>query len=174
MLVDEDGTAPELRIDGSLTVSRLGRTTLTWEATDSHSGVESAVVRLDGRPIDSPYEIRPLSLEAGEHRLSGEAVDRAGNRSVLEATLRVTFSVLDLDDMLNYGFAQGWIRNKGVLNSLLAKAGKIQKDAAKDKKKVDYKPLIQEIEAQSGKKITADFAASLRKDIDYLRGPASG
>lgn len=174
LLVDEDTIAPELRIDGSLTLSRLGRTTLTWEASDSHGEVESASVRLDGRPIGSPYEIRPLSLEAGEHRLSGEAVDRAGNRSVLEATLRVTFSVGELDDMLNYGFAQGWIRNKGVLNSLLAKAVKIQKDAAKDNKKVDFKPLIQEIEAQSGKKITAEFAASLRKDIDYLRGPAPG
>ncbi|MCC3371904.1 sugar-binding protein [Cohnella sp. REN36] len=167
--VTVDGTPPTIRYAGPAAVSRLGKGTLVFDVRDALSGIAEAAFALDGHPIANGFAVAPLSLEAGDHRLTAEAADRAGNRSTAEATLRVTFDVGELDDMLNFGYAQGWIRAKDVLQSLLAKAKTIQQESAKDKTKVNYKPLLQEIQEQSGKKIETAFAESLQRDIAYLQ-----
>lgn len=155
-----DETAPLLRIVAPESMSLLEAATLSVEAEDGGSGVERAVLRLDDKEVASPHEVSPLSLMPGEHRLEAEAADRAGNRSSASATLTVTFRREDLPALLNYAYEQGWIDGQGILQSLLAKL---------NREDPNLKPLLQEIQAQSGKKLNAEFASILQELLMELQ-----
>jgi len=155
-----DETAPSLRIVAPESVTLLEAATLSVEAEDAESGVDSTLLRLDGMEVASPHEVSPLSLMPGGHRLEAEAADRAGNRSSTSATLTVTFGWEDLPALLQYAYEQGWIDGQGILQSLLAKW---------DPQKPNLKPLLQEIKAQSGKKLNEEFAATLQELLNQLQ-----
>ncbi|MFD0693903.1 OmpL47-type beta-barrel domain-containing protein [Paenibacillus sp. GCM10027628] len=166
-----DSTPPVIRMTGPLTVSRVTYGTLAFAAEDSGSGLVETSFLLDGLSIPNPYAFEPMSIATGEHHLTIEATDAAGNRETENLILTITFTIEELDEMLAYCYEKGWIDGRGILNSLLAKVQQIQKDAAEDQKKVDFNPLLQEIQAQTGKKIVAAFASSLKEDIAYLKKP---
>jgi uncharacterized protein YjdB len=166
-----DSALPVIRVTGPLSVSRVTYGTLTIVAEDALSGVAETSYQLDGVPITNPYTIEPMSLATGVHKLSVEVVDAAGNRATEIVALTVTFTVEELDEMLNYGYDRGWIVGQGTLNSLMSKVQHIQIDAAKNKNNINFSPLLQEIQAQTGKKIDASFALSLQEDIAYLKKP---
>ncbi|MBB6730094.1 sugar-binding protein [Cohnella zeiphila] len=165
-----DTEPPVLHLDAPQSVSRVGSAKLTLEAEDAGSGVASVDLRLDGQPIASPYTIEPLSLAAGKHEIAAQAEDLAGNRAFQSASIEVIMTVDDLDDLLNDGYDRGWIAKEGTLQSLLAKAETIQKEAARPDGNPNYKPLLNEISAQTGKAIDAGFASALQGDIAYLQG----
>ncbi|MCJ8014746.1 NEW3 domain-containing protein [Paenibacillus sp. KQZ6P-2] len=167
--VPPDETAPMVRIVAPASVSVIERATLALEVEDGESGVESASIQLDGKEIASPYEVTPLSLKPGEHRLTADAADKAGNHANASATLMVTFRLEELTDLLRYGFEQGWIEDKGILQSLLTKATRLQVDASEDNRQADFKPLKQEIQAQSGKKLSTEFSSTLQELLIYLQ-----
>ncbi|MCY9667087.1 Ig-like domain-containing protein [Paenibacillus alginolyticus] len=163
-----DSSLPIIRVTGPLTVSQVTYGTLAIVTEDALSGVAETTYRLDGVPISNPYAIGPMSLAIGVHQLTIEAVDAAGNRATESLNLAITFTVEELDELLNYGYDRGWIDGQGILNSLLSKVRNVQKDTVKDNGEINFNPLLQEIKAQTGKKIDAGFALILQEDITYL------
>ncbi|WP_145947179.1 sugar-binding protein [Paenibacillus sp. Y412MC10] len=155
-----DETAPSLRIVAPESVTLLEAATLAVEAEDAESGIDSALLRLDGTEVASPHEVSPLSLMPGEHRLEAEAADRAGNRSSTSATLTVMFGWEDLPALLKYAYEQGWIDGHGILQSLLAKV---------NGEEPNISPLLQEIQALSGKKLNEEFASKLKELLSLLQ-----
>lgn len=169
-----DGTAPNLRIRAPASLSLLDSATLALDAEDALSGVANASLQLDGQPIASGYAVTPLSLMPGEHRLSAEATDAAGNRATAEATFAIAFGWADLDDLLSYAISQGWIADNGFAQSLLAKIQHLQRQAQTGEAGPNVAPLAQEIAAQSSKKIDKTFASVLQQLLDYLQQQLQG
>ncbi|WJH33870.1 lamin tail domain-containing protein [Paenibacillus sp. CC-CFT747] len=64
--------------------------TFTVEGTvvDETSGVESASVQLDGKPVTWPLRTSSAELESGTHVLQVQAADKAGNRSERTVTFK--------------------------------------------------------------------------------------
>ncbi|WP_079908729.1 sugar-binding protein [Paenibacillus sp. 32352] len=164
-----DSAPPSFQVIGPLTVSRAAYGTLTFVAEDTLSGVKEVSYRLDGKPIQSPYTIEPMSLSVGEHQLMLEGTDAAGNKTTVQQVLTVMLTVEELGDLIRYGYNKGWIDGRGIRDSLLAKVEAALKDAARGNQKFDFTPLIHEMEAQAGKHIDAAFASRLLEDIEYLR-----
>lgn len=75
-----------------------------------------------------------------------------------------------LDEDLQRAYEQGHITNQGILHSLLAKTDLIQKHQVdKQKLVVGLNALGNQIEAQSGKKITQEYAEELLSRIVELK-----
>ncbi|CAM4137677.1 hypothetical protein PAAL109150_12135 [Paenibacillus alkaliterrae] len=74
-----------------------------------------------------------------------------------------------LDETLNYAWQQGWITNRGIFNSLMAKVDPIQRNQDDSRQVLNgLNALEHEVRALSGKKISAAFAELLLSQVLYL------
>jgi hypothetical protein len=160
---------PVIADPAQLTLVQTDPLYLEIKAEDAESGVKAINIALDGKTVDNPIVQPPVSLQVGDHTISVEAVDNAGNIGNRTFILIVTMDVEHLDELLTYGFGQGWIKDKGTLNSLMTKVKNIQK-SMNDVKAVNngLKALQNEVKDQAGNMVNSDFAALILKDIDYL------
>lgn len=126
--------------------------------TDEGSGVAEVSLTLDGKAAANPIHIDPLQLLKGEHTLAVTAVDRAGNKSERTFTLEVKMDTDHLDELLAIGSDKGYITHHGIINSLSKKIEGIQKAKSEAEREERLTALINEIKAQSGKKIDTRFA----------------
>lgn len=136
--------------------------------TDEGSGVESVLITLDGKEISNPIKIEPFSLQVGNHTIVVRAIDKLGNESIKEFTLIVVMDLDHLDEWITYGYDKGYITNKGIYNSLMAKVEGIQKAKNENARQGKLNALSNEIQAQKGKKIDSKFASNLLDLIDTL------
>ena len=136
--------------------------------TDEGSGVESVLITLDGKEISNPIKIEPFSLQVGNHTIVVRAIDKLGNESIKEFTLTVVMDLDHLDEWISYGYDKGYITNKGIYNSLMAKVEGIQKAKNENARQGKINALSNEIQAQKGKKIDSKFASDLLDLIDTL------
>ncbi len=85
-----DTVPPEVRIDSPSdgTISNSSEIEVYWNASDSETWVVETTLYLDGEPVacSSPCI---LELGDGEHSISVEAVDAAGNRAEVSITVLV-------------------------------------------------------------------------------------
>ncbi|WP_286229964.1 beta-N-acetylglucosaminidase domain-containing protein [Neobacillus mesonae] len=87
---------------------------------------------------------------------------------VLKETFIET-EINSLDEEIKTAYEQGQITNHGILNSLLAKANQIQKHQADRQKAADgLHALGSQVKAQSGKKISQEYAQELLRKIEEL------
>ena len=164
-----DLTPPVIELPDTLTIYQTDALNLEIKTTDSLSGIKSVEVKLDGKTVANPVKAEALTLDLGSHSIEVAAVDKVGNRSVGTLNFIVTMDIGHLDELLDLGNEKGYITNHGILNSLQSKVKSIQKDEGDTKKVLNgLKALRNEVEAQSGKKISSDFAALLLKSIEYI------
>ncbi|NOU71977.1 carbohydrate-binding protein [Paenibacillus sp. LMG 31458] len=141
---------------------------------DALSGVAGTEVKLDGAVVNQPIAAAPLSLAIGDHPIIVTAKDNAGNITVQQYVLKVTMDIHHLDEVLQAASSQGWITNHGILNSLLAKVDAVQNQQSDSTNVLNgLNALEHEVQAQSGKKINAEFADLLLSDIAYLMNQIS-
>jgi hyaluronate lyase len=87
------------------------------------------------------------------------------------ASFKVVTDIDHLDELVKFANEKGWITNKGIANSLLAKISNVQKHHSEEKQLINgLNSLKNEVEAQSGKHITREFAEYLLENIAYLKG----
>lgn len=127
--------------------------------TDDLTGVDNSrtVLSFDGKTINQGDTILLYKLELGEHTLTVNAYDMAGNMSIQTVTFKVETSVDSLKALIDFYVKNGWIKDKGISTSL--------------KEKLDnnsIKAFINEVEAQSGKLISTDVAEYLLRDANAL------
>jgi hypothetical protein len=135
------------------------------------SGVKTLVADLDGTPVTNDQVIDLYTLSLGDHTLMVTAVDFYGNT----ATQSVTFSVMATPDSLAAGvkrlFEEGKIDNVGVYNSLISKLNAVLSALDKSKTSLAIQNLqafVNEVNAQSGKHITAEAAMLLVTDAQWI------
>ncbi|HVZ78912.1 MAG TPA: vWA domain-containing protein [Gemmatimonadaceae bacterium] len=141
--VKRDATPPVVAYSGNAgTYGASQDVAITCAATDATSGVASSTcANVSGAA---------WSIGVGSHSYSATATDNAGNVGSGSATFTVVVTVQDLDNL-----AAAWVSGpgaNGVVNSLHAKL----KGSSPN-----VQAFINEVQAQSGKKIPADKAAVL-------------
>jgi hypothetical protein len=151
--------------------------TLDFSATDAISGLDAIWADLDGVPVVNGQQIPLYTLLPGDHTLTVYAVDRATNQSSQAVTFTVNATIQSTKAALTYFYESGEIDSWGVYNSLMVKLNAAQKALDKGKTGVAINILyafIKELQAQSGKHVSAAAAATLIADaqwvIDHLGG----
>lgn len=143
-----DGTAPDIAFTGAGAYDLDDMVVVSCTATDTLAGVAS---------VSCPsVSGAAWSFGLGAHTVSASATDRAGNSGSATATFTVVASADGI-----CALATQWSSNAGVANSLCAKLRAA--DAAGPGKTANniLGAFVNEVSAQSGKKIPADKAALL-------------
>ena len=139
--------------------------TLDFSAVDDTSGVKTIEAKLDGVVVTNGQIIDLYTLALGDHTFEVKAVDNAGNEAVASVAFSITATTDSLAASLNRFFEEGKIDNAGILNSLLKKLemkGNSKNFANK------LQAFINEVQAQSGKHVTAEAAALLITDAQWV------
>ncbi|MDR6878821.1 cadherin-like beta sandwich domain-containing protein [Bacillus sp. 3255] len=157
--VTVDGKPPVIRLATSDRFLQSEGWTGEVIVEDSGSGIARTEYQIDGRLVEQPA-IAPFSAQAGTHKLTITAEDKAGNVATSLYQIEVTVSREDLQALLRHGFEAGAITNEGVYRSLTAK---LMPGAN------GWKALENEVKAQKGQHIQDDFAAIVLGDIAYLQ-----
>ena len=176
-----DTTAPVITITQPAAADYTHSQTLTLNYTvddGAGSGVKSFTATLDGSPtlnghgLQSGQVINLLTeLSLGPHTFTIDAVDNVGNRSSRSVTFNIIVTPQSIVDDIDQFVASGDITKHGIAQSLLAKL-----DAAADARSRGnckaagniYTAFIHEVSAQTGKAITAEAAAIMIADAQYL------
>lgn len=129
-----DVTAPTLAVSGIGDGSLYGDSQdlpVSWEASDSESGLDRVVGRLDGERIN-PGDLALYRQPLGMHELRVVAIDVAGNRAVEDITFFVTTSFGDMENLITRFAATGRLP-AGVAEDLRRPLGKSRKQEASDR-----------------------------------------
>jgi hypothetical protein len=154
--------------------------TLSYTVSDgSGSGVQSFTPKMDGATtlpdgtgLANGQPINLLTeMTLGTHTFSVDSVDNVNN----PGTNSVTFSIIVTPDSIKGDVQQflqaGAIKNKGQANSLLAKLDSAANARSQGQCATAaniYQAFINELQAQSGKGISASAAAIMIADAQYL------
>jgi hypothetical protein len=110
---------PLVTVDGLTDGAAYGdsqRAVVTWEVTDTGSGVASVVATLDGAPLESGTELVFSELAYGEHVLVVTATDDAGVATTVTVTFTVETSFDDLAALLTQFNENGTISDVTTAN----------------------------------------------------------
>lgn len=143
-----DGTAPDIAFTGAGTYGLDDMVAVSCTATDTLSGVASATC-----PGASGAA---WTFGLGAHTVTASATDRAGNSGSASATFTVAASTEGICALVTQ-----WSSNAGVANSLCAKLRAAEAAGAGKTANNILGAFLNELSAQSGKKIAADKAALL-------------
>jgi 2',3'-cyclic-nucleotide 2'-phosphodiesterase (5'-nucleotidase family) len=146
--------------------------TLDFGAVDvGTAGLRSVWADLDGVPVTNGQVIDLYTLSLGDHTLTVYAMDKAYNQASKSVTFSVTATIQSLTASVNRFYQEGKINNRGIYISLRANLSVAQMALDKGKTKVAIVTLeafVCHVKAQSGKHITADAAALLITDAQWV------
>jgi hypothetical protein len=156
-----DAAAPTISVSGVVygTLHNAGTITPILASNDNLSGVDHHKTRLalDHVDVQQGAVIPLYTLPLGAHALIVTASDMAGNEGSQTMVFHTTTSLEALDALVTHFMSSGWIDNAGIANSLRSKLAANKLDA-----------FINEVHAQSGKHIAAQYANYLIRDASYL------
>ena len=176
---DVDKTPPTVDIAAPVTQIYLRTETLTlnYGASDSESGLKSVTPTLDtkttvaGHGLATEQSINLLTeLLPGTHTFTVAAVDNAGNTASVSVPFSIYVTPGSIMDDIRYFLSSGAItqdEGTSLLKKLKAAAAYRAAGDCKDAN-ATYQAFINELLAQSGKKVTAAAAAILIGDAQYL------
>lgn len=170
----EDTEAPVVTINSPVASSYEHHETfdIDFQVTDELSGVYSATATLDGEPVNDGEEIDLLSLELGEHTLTVQAEDTAGNTSEVSVTFTVVATLNSLQATVQRLHESEDIDQHGIATSLLKKLEAAEAAVGRGNLEAARRTLdafIQEVESQRGKHISEPAADLLITDARFVR-----
>lgn len=169
-----DTTAPVITINSPTASTYLHSDflTLDFSAADAGpAGLKQIWADLDGMPVVNGQTIDLHTLSLGDHILTVYAMDKAYNQSQQSVAFSVTATLESLIASVNRLASEGMIADKGTLNSLLQKLQNAQASLKKGQTNAAVNKLeafINEVKAQSGKKINTDAANLLIADAQWV------
>jgi hypothetical protein len=124
------------------------------------AGTVTVIATLDGKPFMLPGTIDPFLLTAGDHTLRIVATDQYGRVSVQTVTFSVHATIEGLICAVQRAVAEGIVAPE-LENALLAKLYAAQASRNRGDRTPEANQLgafVNQLAAQRGKKIAADFA----------------
>ena len=179
-----DTTAPVATITAPVAKQYLHSDTfmITYSVTDGNgSGVKSAVPDIDGQTtlhdgmttvtVANNLIVKLLTeLTLGTHTFNLNSVDNVDNADTAIVTFSIIVTAQSIKDEVKYFRSIGAITQDeatSLLQKLTAAAAYRAKHDCRDANAI-YKNFINELRAQTGKKVTAQAAAILIADAQYL------
>lgn len=115
-----DKTAPAIvtNLANGMEIERFGSFAISNSADDWLSGIEQLSTTLDGQIIDNEGSIDAEALSFGNHTIAITAVDKAGNTSSRQVTIKITASKSTVGKLVDRYYQSGVINNKTVYCTL--------------------------------------------------------
>jgi 2',3'-cyclic-nucleotide 2'-phosphodiesterase (5'-nucleotidase family) len=143
--------------------------------TDAPAGVAKIEAKLDGSVVTNGQTFDLFILALGEHTFTVNAWDKAGNQSTQLVKFNVIATIQSLKDSVNRFYSEGKIKDAAVYQGLMdkLKTAQMYLDAGNVKAaKNTLTAFINQVNAQTGKKITKDAATLLITDAqDVIANP---
>jgi uncharacterized protein YjdB len=156
-----DATAPTITVSGVVYGSYSDSVDIEPVIVlgDNLSGVDNSktTITLDTHGVQPGATIPLYTLPLGLHTFIVSACDQAGNVSSHSIMFQTSTSIQSLQDLITHFTSAGWIDNAGIANSLQSKLAATNLTA-----------FVNEVQAQSGKHIPAQYANDLIRDAQYL------
>lgn len=179
-----DNTAPVATITAPVAQQYLHSDTFTigYNVTDGNgSGMKSAVPDIDGQTtlydgtmqvtVANGLPVKLLTeLTLGTHTFNLNSVDNVGNADTDTVTFSIIVTAQSIKDEVRYFWSIGAITQDeatSLLQKLNAAAAYRARHDCKDAN-ATYRAFINELRAQTGKKVTAQAATILISDAQYL------
>jgi len=140
---------------------RLGMLPIIVNATDTESGLAFIDVLLDGDSLGSSTTIDLFYEHLGNHVLSVQTSDRAGNPRALGSHFQIIATPESTISDIERSFAFGWISKKGVKEDLI----RLLKNAIKVQKRIE----VLEEKLSDGKKVIKRIER-LEERLDKILG----
>ena len=171
-----DKTPPVVTITqpSAITYTLCSTFSVEYEVYDAVSGLEAVTATFDGEVITNGQTFDALFLVPGPHELVVTAEDRAGWVTTETRTIEVEATIADLICAKHRLYDMGWIYGpgaQGIVNSLDAKLEAAQRADERGQRHTAVNILnafVHEVEAQTGKHITAEAAAILIRGAQYV------
>ncbi|SDD04617.1 hypothetical protein SAMN02799630_01992 [Paenibacillus sp. UNCCL117] len=155
-----DKTRPVVQFTGNQSYTVEQAVYIGCTASDALSG-------LNGAPCSGQLAAQPAyTLEPGSHEVSVTAEDKAGNVTTASFTFQVNVTYEGVDALI-----QQWVQDQGVAGALSTKlknAQEADQRGSANAKQGQLGAFVNQLEALSGKKLTAEHAQILIKLAGYL------
>jgi hypothetical protein len=160
-----DSTAPTITVSGLVygTYSDSMDITPVFTLSDNLSGVDSGKTTVTlstygvQQTVQQGVTIPLYTLPLGSHTYIVTTSDMAGNTSSQTVLFQTTTNIQSMQALVTRFTNMGWIDNAGIVNSLQSK---LAANALAD--------FVNEVQAQSGKHISARAVGYLLRDAQYL------
>lgn len=160
-VVAEDIIAPVIEVisPAELSYTRQGQLSILTRVTDEGSGVRETKVWFDDILMEDNASIDLFYRSLGIHMVRVESVDYMGNMSEVAVSFTIQATIQSTISDIERSYSLGWIDNAGIKNSLIKKF---------KEKKVNYKNITNELNAQRDKHVSEDAYKLLIEDINWL------
>ncbi|MBI5944260.1 MAG: 5'-nucleotidase C-terminal domain-containing protein [Chloroflexi bacterium] len=165
-----DVTPPSITITAPTASTYLHPASLTldFSAADDIAGVKQIEGLLDGEAVITGQTIDLYTLALGDHTLTVNAVDKAGNASTQSVTFSITATIDSLKTAVTNFYQDGSISNKGTYKSLMEKLNAASKSTKPEVTSALLNAFILEVKSQSGRRITSQAADLLIADAKWV------
>jgi len=144
---------------------------INFSASDPSALAGPPTATLDASAVNNGQEINLLSLSLGMHTLSVVAVDNIGNSGSESVSFDIIATLDSLTTAVTYFAQKGEINDNNLWKSLLRKLSEAQEAMKRENMRVavnKLKDFIDQVIAQSGKRITTNAASLLIIDAGYV------
>jgi DNA/RNA endonuclease YhcR with UshA esterase domain len=133
---------------------------------DEDGDVENVVVEMNGNTMENVIQIAPLEFTPGTYEVKITASDAAGHVTEQSFSVEAVLSLSELDELVVLGREQGYLDAK-MEKRLLKKATDVQSAKNEPSRSGKWNALVNQMEAQLGKKIENDYINYWEKPIDF-------
>ncbi|RSL33591.1 endonuclease [Salibacterium salarium] len=124
---------------------------------DEDDDVATVTAEINGDTWEDNLHISPLQLTPGTYELTVRAEDEAGHTTERTFEVEADLEVSQIDELIEIGEDKGYIKDKKVTDRLLKKAENVQKAKNESSRNGKWNALVNQIQAQAGKKIEEDY-----------------
>lgn len=165
-----DTTPPEIVIVSPQGIVSTNTVDVLVSIVDTDSGVDSYRYEIDGEEIPSSKTSLDLTYyEAGEHSFTVSAIDNVGNTNLVTVIFTYSPSIESLHDTIIQMTEDGAITKLGSSLTDKLEEASLQIGAGNyDEALAILESFINQVLAQSGKKITTEAAELLIQQAEYL------
>ncbi|SDI06924.1 endonuclease [Alteribacillus bidgolensis] len=125
--------------------------------TDKDNDIAEVTAFLNDETWEDQIKISPLLVTPGEYEINVKAADEEGNSTERTFTVEAVLDLSQLDDLIEKGNQQGFIKNDKVAERLLKKAENVQQAKNEPSRQGKWNALQHQMKAQSGKKIEEEY-----------------
>ncbi|MFC5629917.1 endonuclease [Aliibacillus thermotolerans] len=132
---------------------------------DEDGDLDRVVIEMNGNTMEDTIQISPLDFTPGTYEVKITASDKVGNVTEQTFTVEAVLLLSELDELVEFGVEQGYVAAK-MEKRLVKKALDVQKAKNTPSRNGKWNALLNQMEAQLGKRIQNDYIDFWEKPID--------
>ena len=132
---------------------------------DEDDDLQEVIIEINGKEMRDMLQISPLEFTPGMYELTVTAKDKKGNITERTFSMEATLILSELDELVEFGEHFNYL-DKKMEKRLLKKVKDVQKAKHASARQGKWNALLNQIKAQLGKKIKAEYIHYWNKPVD--------